>query len=157
MLRKSAWIGLLFFVFLLPSILLAQETMHGKWWHNKTIINELELTDHERKELDARYTESRRKMIKLKSDIERNRFELDLLLDMKEIDREKIMEHYDNLEQARTELSKQRFQMLMDVRETIGAERYQELKAMHRDRDRKDSKRSSGERPSHRDKYKNRY
>ena len=49
MLRKSAWIGLLFFVFLLPSILLAQETMHGKWWHNKTIINKaMELIDSKR-------------------------------------------------------------------------------------------------------------
>ena len=157
MLRKSAWIGLLFFVVLLPSILLAQETMPGKWWHNKSIVHELELTDRERKILDEKYTVSRRKMIELKSKIERSRFELDLLLDMKEMDREKIMEHYDNLEQTRTELSKQRFHMLMDVRETIGAERYQELKAMHRDRDRKDSRRSSKERPSHRDKYKNRY
>ena len=82
---------------------------------------------------------------------------MDLLLDMKEMDREKIMKQYDDLEQTRTELSKQRFQMLMDVRETIGAERYQELKTMHRDRDREDSKRFSKDRPSHRDKYKNRY
>ena len=64
-------------------------------------------------------------MIDLKSQIEKNRFELDLLLGMKVMDREKIMEHYGNLEEARTKLSKQRFEMLLGVRETLGAEQFQ--------------------------------
>ena len=150
MLRKSVWSGLLFLVVFLPSTLLAQEMMPGKWWQDKTIIKELKLTDNEKKELDNKYIENRRKMIDLKSQIEKNRFELDLLLGMKDMDKEKVMEYYGNLEQAREKLSRQRFEMLIGVRETIGAERFQELKTMHRTRGRKDNKRSRQEKSSYR-------
>ena len=152
MLRKKVWIGLIFLVVFMPSTLLARGMMmHGKWWHNKSILAELELTDTERQVLDEKYTENRRKMIELKSEIEKHRFELELLLGAQDLDKQMIMERYDSLEQTRTKLSKQRFAMLMEVRETIGAERFQELKAMHRDRDRKDVKRFLRHRSSYRD------
>ena len=152
MLRKNVWIGLLFLVVFLPSTLLAQGMMmHGKWWHDKTIMNELELTDVERQVLDEKYTESRRKLIDLKSEIEKHRFELELLLGAEDLDKQMIMERYDSLELSRSKLSKQRFAMLMEVRETIGAERFQELKTMHRYRDRKDVKRFLRHRSSYRD------
>ena len=151
MLRKNAWIGVVFLVFLLPATLWAQEMMHGKWWDDKAITEELQLTASEKKTLDEKYIENRRKMIDLKSEIEKNRFELDVLLGAQEMDKEKIMARYDSLEQTRTKLSKLRFEMLMDVRETIGAERFQELKSMHRDRDRKEIKRFMRDRSSYRD------
>lgn len=136
MLRKSAWSGLLFLVVLLPATLLAQGMMHGKWWHDKSIVSELELTDGEKKELDEKYIESRRKMIELKSEIEKQRFELDLLLGTSDADKQAILARFASLEQARANLSKARFEMLLEIRETIGAERYQDLKLMYRDRGR---------------------
>ncbi|KPK35619.1 MAG: hypothetical protein AMK70_04975 [Nitrospira bacterium SG8_35_1] len=152
MLRKNAWIGLLFFVVFLPSTLLAQEVMHGKWWRDKSIIRELDLTDSEEKILEEKYVESRRKMIDLKNEIEKLRFELDLLLGAKDVNKQEIMERYNSLEQARANLSKVRFEMLMDVRETIGVERFQDLKFMHRDRDRRNRDRYETKR-FRRDKY----
>jgi len=141
MLRKSAWTGLLFLVVFLPSTLLAQEKMQGKWWNDKSIVKELELSDIEKKELDEKSTVSRRKMIDLKYEIEKQRFELDLLLSTNDADKQEIMERFNSLEQAKNKRSKSRFEMLMEVRETIGAERFQELKSMHRGRDRKSAKR----------------
>ena len=146
MLRKSVWSGLLLLVVFLPSTLLGQGMMHGKWWHDKSIVDELELTDSEKQDLDEKYIDGRRKMIDLKSEIEKQRFELDLLLGTRGIDKQKIMERFESLEQARSELSRTRFEMIMGVREIIGAERFQELKSMHRDRDRKDAKRFSKDR-----------
>jgi Spy/CpxP family protein refolding chaperone len=154
MLRKSVWSGLLFLVVFLPSTLLAQEIMPGKWWQDKTIIKELKLTENEKKELDNKYIENRRKMIDLKSQIEKNRFELDILLGMKVMDKKKVMEYYGNLEQARGKLSRQRFEMLIGVRETIGAERFQELKTLHRARGRKDNKKTRPEKSSYRNRNK---
>ena len=146
MLRKSVWSGLLFLVVFLPSTLLGQGMMHGKWWHDKSIVEELELTDSEKQDLDEKYIDGRRKMIDLKSEIEKQRFELDLLLGTRDIDKQKIMERFESLEQARSELSRTRFEMIMGVREIIGAERFQELESMHRDRDRKEAKRFSKDR-----------
>ena len=152
MLRKNTWIGLLLLVVFLPANLLAQEMLHGKWWRDKSIIQELGLTDSEEKVLEKKYIDSRRKMIYLKNEIEKHRFELDLLLGAKDMDKQEIMERYDSLEQARAELSKVRFEMLLDVREIIGVERFQDLKFMHRDRDRRDRDRKESKR-SRRDRY----
>ena len=151
MLRKSSWCGWLFLVVFLPATLLAQDTMHGKWWYNKEIVNELELTDREKKDLEEKYIESRRKMIDLKSEIEKQRFELDLLLGSSNADKQEIMARFGNLEQARSKLSRTRFGMLMEVREIIGPERFQKLKSMHRERSRKDTKRFSKDRSSYRE------
>ncbi len=151
MLRKNVWIVLLFAVVLLPSSLLAQEMMHGKWWHDKSIGQELGLTDSEKKGLEDKYIASRRKMIELKGEIERQRFELDLLLGTRDADEQQIIERFDGLEQARAKLSKERFEMLMAVRQTIGAERFQDLNLMYRDRDRRDAKRFKKDRGYRRD------
>ena len=151
MLRKSAWIGLLLLVVFLPSTLLARGMMHGKWWNDKSIVQELDLKDSEKKEIDEKYTESRRKMIDLKYEVEKQRFELGLLLGTQDADKQRILERFDNLEQARNKLSKARFEMLLEVRETIGAERFQELKAVHRDRGRKNAKRYPQDRSYYRE------
>ena len=146
MLRKSVWSGLLLLVVFLPSTLLGQGMMHGKWWHDKSIVDELELTDSEKQDLDEKYIDGRRKMIDLKSEIEKQRFELDLLLGASDADKREVMERFGSLEEARAKLSRARFEMIMEVREIIGAERFLELKSMHRDRDRKDAKRFSKDR-----------
>jgi Spy/CpxP family protein refolding chaperone len=146
MLRKKAWVGLLFLVVFLPTTIFAQGMMHGKWWHDKSIVQNLELTDSEKKELDEAYIESRRKMIDLKGEIEKQRFELDLLLGSKDADKPEIMAGFASLEQARAQLSRIRFEMLLEIRDIIGAERFQDLEIMHRDRGRKDTKRFSQDR-----------
>ena len=141
MLKKSVWIGVLFFVVLLPATSPARGVMHGKWWHDSSIVDALELKDTEKKVLEERYAESRRKMIEQKSEVEMERFELDLLLGSPGVDRQKIMDRFESLEQARAKLSRIRFEMLLEVREIIGPERYMGLKTMHRERRRKSRER----------------
>ena len=153
MLRKNAWFILVLFVVFLPSTLLAQEMMHGKWWNNTPMAEELKLTDSERKTLDEKYTESRRRMIDLKSEVEKERLELDIVLDQQDANKDRISERYDSLEKARAKLSKERFGLLIEVREVIGIERFRELKAMHRSKTRNKMDRHSKDRPSSRGRY----
>jgi hypothetical protein len=136
MLKKNVWMILALFLVFLPTLLPAQEMMHGKWWQNKAMVEQLALTDSEKKILDEKYTESRRKMVDLKSEVERERLELDILLDSQDAKKEQIAERYDSLEKARAKLSKERFGLLMEVRDIVGVDRFQELKSMYRDRDR---------------------
>ena len=67
MLRTKAWFALLLLVVFLPATVVAQEMMHGKWWNDSSMADELKLTDSEKKRLDEKYIEGRRKMINLKS------------------------------------------------------------------------------------------
>ena len=151
MLRKNAWFVLMLFVVFLPSTLLAQEMMHGKWWNNSEVADELKLTDSERKILEEKYIDSRRKMIDLKSEVEKERLELDIVLENQDASKSQIVERYDNLENARKKLSKERFGLLIEVREVIGAERFQSLKEMHRSRTRDKMDRRSKDRSSYRE------
>jgi len=151
MLRKNAWFVLMLFVVFLPSTLLAQEMMHGKWWNNSEVADELKLTDSERKILEEKYIDGRRKMIDLKSEVEKQRLELDIVLENQDANKDQINERYDNLENARKKLSKERFGLLVEVREVIGAERFQSLKEMHRSRTRDKLDRRSKDRSSYRE------
>ena len=145
MLRKKAWFVLVMLAVLLPSTLLAQEMMHGKWWNNSAVADEVKLTDTERERLDAKYTEGRRGMIDLKSEVEKERLELDIILDKQDANKDQITERYNSLEKAREKLSKERFGMFLEMREIIGAERFQTLKEIHRSKKGKKDRHSRGE------------
>jgi Spy/CpxP family protein refolding chaperone len=150
MLRKNTWLVLVMFAVLLPSTLLAQEMMHGKWWQDKAVAEKMKLTDGERNLLDEKYTASRRKMINLKSEVEKERLELDIILDKQDADKGQINEQYERLEKARGKLSKERFELLTEVREVVGTERFKTLKSMHRSK-RNKMGRHSKDRSSYKD------
>ena len=153
MLRKKAWFVLVMLAVLLPSTLLAQEMMHGKWWNNSAVADEVKLTDTERERLDAKYTESRRNMIDLKSEVEKERLELDIIIDKQDANKDQITERYNSLDKAREKLSKERFGMLLEMREIIGAERFQTLKEIHRNKKQGRKDRHSRDKSSRRGGY----
>ena len=135
MVKKNVWFVFVAVLVFLPSTLMAQEMMHGKWWLNKTLTENMQLTDSERNTLDQKYMESRRKMIELKSEMEKQQLELDILLDKPDAEKEQIIAQFARLENARSELSKERFRLLIEIRDVLGPERYQKLREMYRDRD----------------------
>ena len=151
MLDKKVWSVLIVILLFFPSVVWGQDMMDGKWWQNRKIAEKLEITKTEKQLLDERYVESRRKLISLKSDVERERFELDNLLDRGGSKKETIQDQYIRLEEARANLSKERFNLFLEVRNIVGIERYQQLKAMHRSKHTKTSKRYSDERRDKRD------
>ena len=134
MLRTKTWFVLVLLIVFLPATVMAQGMMRGKWWNNNSMAEELHLTDSERNRLDEKYVEGRRKMIDLKSAVEKERLELDIALDNPDADKARINEHYAKLEKARAELSKARFDLIIEMRDIIGVRRFQTLQDMHRSR-----------------------
>jgi Spy/CpxP family protein refolding chaperone len=135
----SVFIALLIFF---PSVIFAQEMMDGKWWQNRIIAKKLEITKTEKQQLEAIYIKSRRNLINLKSEVEKARFEIDVLLDGEDSQKAAIMDQYNRLETARGSLSAERFNLLLGMREIVGIERYQQLKSLHRMKRDKRTKRS---------------
>ena len=129
-----------------PSVLFGQDMVDGKWWQSKRIVEELKITNDEKSRLNDTYTASRRELITLKSNVEKERFELDNLLDQKDAKKKDIVGQFDRLETARGSLSAERFNLLLGVREIVGIERYQQLKALHRMKRDKRTKRSNDKR-----------
>ena len=149
MLKNKVLTGMVLLVLVMtPAMVMAKgmgmqgpEGMHGgndlplgEWWENPKIAEKLNLTDAEKAKLKESFNNSYRKLITLKSTLETDRFELGNLLDQKTLDEAAVMQQFSKLEKARTELSRERFSFLLEVRKILGQERYQVLKQEGRER-----------------------
>ncbi len=112
----------------------AQEVPPGTWWRDPGIAGELQLTPDDVQRLDRLYTKSRRRLIDLKNDVEKEQFEYQNLLEKKNLDEKAVNRQFEKLEKARTRLSEERSRFMVEVRKILGYERFQRLKAIYRSR-----------------------
>jgi Spy/CpxP family protein refolding chaperone len=132
---KKMLTGCLLAMFLaLPSNALSHDMSLGKWWHNPKTEKKLNLTKEERSQLDKQYVESRRRLIDLKSAVERERFELETLLEQKDLDEKAVDNQFKKMEKARNEMGAEFFKMILETRKILGAERFQQVKNMVKSR-----------------------
>lgn len=130
---RNAFSAMLLFIFLAaPSMAAAQDVPTGKWWYNPQIQKNLNLSQNEIGKLDKLFANSRRKLIQLKSEVEREQFELDQLLSKKKVDDAKVKKQFQKLEQARKELANERLDFVIGVRNILGADRFQQLKSNYK-------------------------
>ena len=130
---KKVWVGiLLIFIINLSGLAAGQDVPSGKWWYNQKVVQNLNLTQDEIRQLDQLYVDSHRRLIELKNAVEREQFELDTLLGKKKVDDAKVREQFKRLEEARTDLANERLGFVIRVREIIGAERFQQLKTSYK-------------------------
>jgi Spy/CpxP family protein refolding chaperone len=130
---KRIWVGiLLIFLINLSGLATGQEVPSGKWWYNQKVVQNLDLTQKEIRQLDQAWVDSQRKLIKLKNEVEREQFELDTLLGKKTVDDARVRKQFKQLENARTDLANERLGFVIRVREIIGAERFQQLKTSYK-------------------------
>ncbi|MDX1707646.1 MAG: periplasmic heavy metal sensor [Desulfobacterales bacterium] len=131
---KRVWMAMLLMLTIsLPAVVFAQDVPSGKWWYNKTVVKNLNLTPKEVRQLDGLYEDSHRKLIDLKSAVKREQFELDSLLGKEPVDDAKVRQQFKRLEKARTDLANERLGFVIRVREIIGADRFQQLKTSYKD------------------------
>ena len=130
---KRILIGILMiFVISLPDFAGGQDIPSGKWWYNQNVVQNLNLTQSEIRQLDQLYVDSHRRLIELKNSVEREQFELDTLLSKKTVDDAKVRQQFKRLESARTDLADERLRFVIGVREIIGADRFQQLKTSYK-------------------------
>ena len=133
MLKKVLMAMLPILMISLPAAVIAQDVPSGKWWYNKKVVKNLNLTSNEVRQLDGLYEDSHRKLIDLKSAVKREQFELDTLLGKEPVDDAKVRKQFKRLEKARTDLANERLGFVIRVREIIGADRFQQLKTSYKD------------------------
>jgi Spy/CpxP family protein refolding chaperone len=114
-----------------PAIALGQDLPSGKWWHNPRVSKQLNLNETEKSRLDKEFVDSRRKLIELKSSVEREQFELENLLESEALNEAAVMEQFKKLEKARASLASERFNFLIQARKIVGPERFQRIKMFY--------------------------
>ena len=132
MLRNAFSFILLAIFVIVPVMASGQEVPAGKWWYNPKIQKNLNLSKNEVKSLDKLFASSKRKLIKHKSAVEREQFELDQLLSGKDVDDAAVKKQFKNLEKARQNLANERLQFVIGVRNILGPDRFQQLKSNYR-------------------------
>ena len=90
------------------------------------------MSDNEVGKLDKLFANSRRKLIKLKSEVENEQFELDQLLGQKTVNDAKVKKQFQKLEKARNKLANERLQFVIGVRNLLGPDRFQQLKSNYK-------------------------
>lgn len=104
-----------------------QDVPGGKWWQMPTVVERLELSDEEVRRLDETYKESRKRMIRLRADLETEQLELESIIEDLNLDNAAALAQYDKLDKARSELGYERFRFFLDVRTIVGQERFNML------------------------------
>ena len=132
MLRNPFSVILLFIFLFAPVIAASQDVPTGKWWYNPKIQKNLDLSKKEVGELDKLFAKSRRKLIKLKSEVENEQFELDQLIGQKKVNDAKVKKQFQKLENARNKLANERLQFVIGVRNILGPDRFQQLKSNYK-------------------------
>ncbi len=132
MLRQVCSFMLLVFLMNLPVPAAGQEVPAGKWWYNNNIQKNLNLSRNEINQLDDLFARSRRKLIRLKSEVENEQFELDQLLGKKKVDDAEVKKQFKKLEKARNKLANERLQFVVGVRNILGRDRFQQLKSNYK-------------------------
>ena len=100
----------------------------GKWWKMPQVAEKLSLTKQEQGKMDIMYLEHRRQMIDLRSQVQKERLEMEQLLDSETLNAPACMEHFKKLQEAQNKVSTERFKLLVQVRELLGLDRFQKLK-----------------------------
>ena len=127
MLIKKLCLFFLFISLVVCGQAMAQDVPSGKWWRDPSVVKALELTDAQVNALEKAYEKSRREMIKQKSRVETEQFELQTKFDKKNYDEEAVRSQYQKVEDARKALSNEQFKYIMEVRKIIGYEKYNQL------------------------------
>ena len=92
---KSLLSAILLIIFLIsPVIAASQDVPSGKWWYNPKIQKNLNLNKKEVGKLDKLFAKSRRKLIKLKSEVEHEQFELDQLIGQEQVNDVKVKKQF---------------------------------------------------------------
>lgn len=130
---RNAFIVIFLVIFLItPLIATGQDVPSGKWWYNPKIQKNLNLSQKEVGKLDDLFAHSRRKLITLKSEVEHEQFELDQLLSQKKENDKAVKKQFQKLEKARNNLANEQLEFVIGVRNILGSERFQQLKANYR-------------------------
>ena len=163
---KRIVLVLLAFMFILPPVCAAKQRSgcegsahhgkegmgvpRGKWWKMPQMAERLNLSEKEKQELDSMFLEHQRRMIDLRSAKQKERLELEHLLDSNPLDSAACMGRFMKVQEAHQGIAVERFGFLLRMRELLGLDRFQELKTKvreHRMKQRhmgRDSRRGKG-------------
>ena len=102
---------------------------HGRWWNNPKMVEKLNLTDDQRKSMDATFLAHRETLIDLRGSLEKSELELEPLMGQDSPNEAQILAQIDKVAQARAELEKANARFLLEIRGKLSPDQWKQLQA----------------------------
>jgi periplasmic protein CpxP/Spy len=109
---------------------------HGRWWNNPKVVEQLKLTDAQRKSFDGILLEHREKLIDLRGNVEKAELEMEPLMSADQPNEGKILSQIDKVAQARAELEKANARFLLAIRSKLTPEQWKQVQAFRANNER---------------------
>ena len=129
--RKALMIIVALAILAVPLAVLAQDMPSGKWWHSPKVIKDLSLSKEEIDKLDKEYLDNRKNMADFKARVEKERVDLENMIEAEKLDEAGLTAQLKKLEAARSELSQERFGFIVEARKIFGIERFKKLRIQY--------------------------
>jgi Spy/CpxP family protein refolding chaperone len=117
---------------------------NGQFWNNPNMIQQLTLTDDQRKTMDGILQDHKLKLIDLRANLERAEVELGPMLKADTPDRKTIEAQIDKVVMARAELEKANARFLLDIRMQLKPEQWKQLQALRMQKMQREQMREQG-------------
>ena len=99
----------------------------GRWWNNPQTIDQLKLTDEQRRAMDDILMQHREKLIDLRANLQKAELELEPLMKGDQPNETKLTSQIDKVAQARAELEKANARFLLAIRGKLTPEQWKQL------------------------------
>jgi len=104
----------------------------GKWWKRPLVASAIGLTSEQTREIEAIFSKARPNLIDWKADLEKKQGELEDAIEA-DAERKEIEGRVDVVEDARAELQKARILMMLDIKQVLRAEQWDQLVRMQQE------------------------
>ena len=107
----------------------------GRWWADwPKVAQQLGLSAEQTQKLEAITLTQATAMVDLKASVEKAEINLRAAADAQPFDAKRVRDAFGVMQQARTKLEAQRFEMLLKTREVLTADQWQKLRELSRER-----------------------
>ena len=101
----------------------------GRWWNNPELVQKLNLTPDQQKQMETVFEQSRQGLMDLSGTVRQEEMAMRPLLSADAPDENKILAQIDRVAQARAELEKSNARMLLRLRRVLTPEQWKTLQA----------------------------
>lgn len=107
-----------------------QGRMHGRWWDNPRLAQQIGLTADQQKKMDDIMQQHRLKLIDLNAALQKQEAIMQPLMEADQPDEGKILAQIDAIAQARAELEKGNARMLLGIRQVLTPDQWKKLQTL---------------------------
>jgi Spy/CpxP family protein refolding chaperone len=104
----------------------------GKWWHMPKVIEALKITDDEKTFLDQLFLEKRKAMIKVKSEMQTKKLDMESIMEKEPFNEDDAMQQFESMHTIGQQMWKNKFKFVIEVRKLLGKDRFLQLKSQFR-------------------------